>query len=69
MEKKSRGFPNLDKYLNERSRKLVNYKEGAEIFVVAFVIVGGGNLPSKPKKHVLILTVLLLLQGDIARSM
>ncbi len=50
MEKKSRGFPNLDKYLNERGRKLVNYKEGAEIFVVAFVIVGGGNLPSKPKK-------------------
>ena len=31
MEKKSRGFPNLDKYLNERGRKLVNYKEGAEI--------------------------------------
>ncbi len=50
MEKKSRGFPNLDKYLNERGRKLVNYKEGVEIFVVAFVIVGGGNLPSKPKK-------------------
>ena len=36
MEKKSRGFPNLDKYLNERGRKLVNYKEGAEIYGIPY---------------------------------
>jgi hypothetical protein len=31
-DKRNRGFPNLDKYLKDRGRKLVNYEEGAEIY-------------------------------------
>jgi len=36
MEKKSRGFPDLDRYLKERGRKLVNYEEGAEIYGIPY---------------------------------
>ena len=31
-DKRNRGFPNLDKYLKDRGRKLVYYEEGSEIY-------------------------------------
>lgn len=36
IDKKSDGFPNLDKYLQERGRKLVSYKEGTEIYGIPY---------------------------------
>lgn len=36
IDKKSDGFPNLDKYLQERGKKLVSYKEGAEIYGIPY---------------------------------
>ena len=35
-DKRNRGFPNLDKYLKDRGRKLVNYEEGAEIYGIPY---------------------------------
>ena len=36
MKTNSRGFPDLDKYLEGRKRKLVNYKEGAELYGIPY---------------------------------
>ena len=36
IEKKNGCFPNLDKHLRERGRKLVSYKEGAEIYGIPY---------------------------------
>ena len=35
-EAKNRGFPNLDKYLEGRKRKLVNYKDGADLYDIPY---------------------------------
>ena len=37
IEKKNGCFPDLDKHLKERGRKLVSYKEGAEIYGIPSV--------------------------------
>lgn len=36
IEKKNGCFPDLDKHLKERGRKLVSYKEGAEIYGIPY---------------------------------
>lgn len=36
MKTNNRGFPDLDKYLEGRKRKLVNYKEGAELYEIPY---------------------------------
>lgn len=36
MKTNNRGFPELDKYLEGRKRKLVNYKEGAELYEIPY---------------------------------
>lgn len=36
IEKKNGCFPDLDKHLKERGRKLVSYKEGAEIYGISY---------------------------------
>ncbi|MGN0298136.1 MAG: DUF6462 family protein, partial [Lachnospiraceae bacterium] len=36
MARMSKGFPDLDKYLEGRKRKFVSYKEGAEIYGIPY---------------------------------
>lgn len=36
IEKKNGCFPDLDKHLKKRGRKLVSYKEGAEIYGIPY---------------------------------
>lgn len=36
IEKKNGCFPDLDKHLKERDRKMVSYKEGAEIYGISY---------------------------------
>lgn len=36
MKTNNRGFPDLDKYLEGRKRKLVNYKEGAKLYEIPY---------------------------------
>lgn len=36
MARMSKGFPDLDKYLEGHKRKFVSYKEGAEIYEILY---------------------------------
>ena len=60
IEKKKGCFPDLDKHLKERGRKLVSYKEGAELYSLGLhtfqQIAKDANAIYKVKSRVLINT-------------